>query len=362
MDSLTGRRLRIVSRVVDGQEGLKYAIVEGECLLRVTPGERYAIKATVFEDDRKIKTLTIQRYSSRTGPELHFSLVGDEIRQFVEFVAGIKSFSLADQSKRHITDDELREIILNRTSAAKLFQGNEDIFIEIVRNQDLKQDLVALGYRKKQLARFERLLHDQTFFDSEKSRLDMTPEGVWQSFFESNTWIFGYGLTYQFLSTLDDSKLEQIVRGSDISGPGKEIDAFMKTRGRLSSICFVEIKRHDTQLIADTPYRVGAWPPSKELAGGVAQVQTIVQEALERLGRLFKPASDDGNPTGEELLNVEPRSFLVVGNLSEFETTFGINEQKFRAFELFRRNIRRPEILTFDELFERARFIVEHAE
>jgi hypothetical protein len=32
---------------------------------------------------------------------------------------------------------------------------------------------------------------------------------------------------------------------------------------------------------------------------------------------------------------------------------------KRNTFELFRRNITSPEILTFDELYERAKFIVE---
>jgi hypothetical protein len=50
---------------------------------------------------------------------------------------------------------------------------------------------------------------------------------------------------------------------------------------------------------------------------------------------------------------------LVVGRLSEFESDAGgTNEAKFRSFELCRRHITRPEILTFDELFERAKFIV----
>jgi hypothetical protein len=37
-----------------------------------------------------------------------------------------------------------------------------------------------------------------------------------------------------------------------------------------------------------------------------------------------------------------------------------VNESKFQLFELFRRNAHHPEILAFDELLERARFIVDH--
>jgi hypothetical protein len=53
-----------------------------------------------------------------------------------------------------------------------------------------------------------------------------------------------------------------------------------------------------------------------------------------------------------------PKSFLVVGSLQEFAGDHGVNQDQYRSFELFRRNVNSPEIITFDELFERARFIV----
>jgi hypothetical protein len=142
--------------------------------------------------------------------------------------------------------------------------------------------------------------------------------------------------------------------------PGKRADAFLKTRGYLNSICFAEIKRHDTPLLEARPHRPGSWAPSRELAGGVSQIQATVQSAREVYARTLEPADADGNPTGETLFNIEPRSFLVIGSLSQFLVGSGINEQQFRSFELYRRNTLRPEIITFDELLERARYIVEH--
>ncbi|WP_352612205.1 MULTISPECIES: Shedu anti-phage system protein SduA domain-containing protein [unclassified Mesorhizobium] len=59
-------------------------------------------------------------------------------------------------------------------------------------------------------------------------------------------------------------------------------------------------------------------------------------------------------------MNIEPRSCLVIGSLAEFQFDRGTNLPKFRSFELHRRHTNRPEIVTFDELLERARFIVEH--
>ena len=82
--------------------------------------------------------------------------------------------------------------------------------------------------------------------------------------------------------------------------------------------------------------------------------------AIESLGHKLMPRDEMGDPTGEILFNIEPRSCLVVGSLDQFQTERGINVPKFRSFELYRRHTWRPEIITFDELLQRARFIVEH--
>jgi hypothetical protein len=58
---------------------------------------------------------------------------------------------------------------------------------------------------------------------------------------------------------------------------------------------------------------------------------------------------------------MRPRSVVVAGSLSQFQTGHGVNEPRFTSFELFRRQLIAPEIVTFDELYERARFIVEQA-
>jgi hypothetical protein len=71
---------------------------------------------------------------------------------------------------------------------------------------------------------------------------------------------------------------------------------------------------------------------------------------------------EDGFPTGEEAFNYLPRSFLVIGSLGQFVGERGISEEQYRSFELLRRNITNPEIITFDELYERARFIVAQSE
>ena len=360
---LSGEMLRIASHIIQGQPGLRFARVKDEVVLRQTPGGRSEIKATLLEDDRSIRTLTIQRYSSKSGPHdrQHFSFVGEEIDALISFIAGVRTVPLDGAAKVHLPDEVLRDIILDQSQARRIFAKNHELFLELAQQEDITRDLVAVGYRRKQLKYFESLLQDSDFFAGERQRLQCKPEDVWQKFFEANTWIFGYGLSYQFLSKLDEGKLEQIVRGRDLVAAGKRSDALMKTLGIVNSLCFIEIKRHDTALLGSHFYRADAWPPSAELVGGVSQLQTTVHAAIESIGQKLLPRDELGDPTGEILFNIEPRSCLVVGSLAEFKTPNGINIPKFRSFELYRRHTWRPEIVTFDELLQRARFIVDHA-
>lgn len=164
------------------------------------------------------------------------------------------------------------------------------------------------------------------------------------------------------MSGLTDKKLEQVVHGHTVSAHGKRVDALLRTRGVISSLCFVEIKTHTTELLQKQPYRSGCWAASDELTGGIAQVQGSVALATDSIRT--KLAIDDqfGNPTGEEAFNYLPKSFLVIGSLSEFVGDHGVNQERYRSFELFRRNTANPEVVTFDELYERARFIVQQHE
>lgn len=359
-----GEALRLASAVIDGREGLASAKQRGEVVLRETPAGRYQIKATFYEDDRATRTLTIQKFT-KTGPSehYHFSLVGGEISALLAFAREIQNLPIErpdGQIVRGFDREGPGEApALGDERARALFRANPDLFLKLAEQEYLARDLVALGYRRQQLERFDRLLHDGAFFEAEVARGN-GPEAVWQTFFESNRWIFGYGLSYISFGGLDDRKLEQIVSGYDISGAGKRADALMKTQAEINSLCFVEIKRHDAALLEVKPYRSDTWVPSYELVGGVAQSQVTVQAAIEKIGRKVNPTDKVGDPTGETLYTLNPRAFLVIGSLAQFQTEAGINESKLKSFELYRRNVHSPEIITFDELFYRARFIVEH--
>jgi hypothetical protein len=221
-------------------------------------------------------------------------------------------------------------------------------------------EIVEISYRKEQLYEFFKLLHDDSFFATKSSETS-GDEAVWQNFFEKNPWIFGFSLNYIFNSPLDGKKLEQTVVGYSITGSGKRTDALLKTNGIIQSLCFGEIKTHKKEIlkISKTPYRPESWAISEELAGGIAQVQRTVQKSLYNIQNALQIMDDDGFMTKEKLYLYKPKAFLLIGCLNEFRNSEGnIHEEKFSSFEIFRRSLNDIEIITFDELYERANAII----
>jgi len=61
------RPLRIISKIVDCQEGHQFIKDGKEISLRITSGGKQEIKAKFYEDTRDVTTLTIQKYTTKTG-------------------------------------------------------------------------------------------------------------------------------------------------------------------------------------------------------------------------------------------------------------------------------------------------------
>lgn len=355
---------RIISKVIDGQESHAFVKDGKQVSLRITDGERQEITAKFYEDSRGIYTLQIQKYSMATGSpyKTYFTFRGDEILKLHNFIRNISLIPIQTKDSVKLDDKFVEEIVLTKEQAIKLINDNYELITEIINSTVTPQDISNLNQRKIQLEKFEKLLNNSDYFESVRVSLGAKKgkEAVWQNFFEVNTWIFGYGLNYIFNAPLQDAKLEQVVSGYNFNSSGKRIDALMKTRGLINSFCFGEIKVHDTPLLKQVkdPYRGECWAVSDELAGAIAQTQKTVQKAIKDLATKIELKEANGNLTGEQVFLYQPKSFIVLGSLSEFKNEHGINEDKFSSFELYRQNLFNPEIITFDELYERAKYIV----
>lgn len=176
-------------------------------------------------------------------------------------------------------------------------------------------------------------------------------ERRWQKFFEDNPWVFGHGLDYRFLVT---AKAQPNYGGTAVTGRGGEKgDFLMATEGDVRFAVLVEIKRPDTDLLGNAQYRNGAWQIGEELAGGVAQLQANCNR-WEKEGSRTDANREWQNEEG--IATVQPKGILLIGNTERLDST-----AKTETFERFRRNLWNPQVLTYDELLDRTRFLVRQA-
>jgi hypothetical protein len=360
------RPFRIVSKIINSQEGHKFIKDGKQVSLRVTQNQKQEIIAKFYEDTRGIFTLQLQKYTHETGSphEVSFSFNSKEIHTLYNFINNVCLLPIESENKAQLSDKFVEELSITKEQLLNIISQQPDLIEEIVNNQVTTEEITNLSYRKKQLETFKKLLSDESFFDDFKIELGLNKrsEDVWQHFFEKNTWIFGYGLSYIFNAPLDNKKLEQVTKGNSFSSSGKRVDALLKSKGIINSLCFAEIKTHKASLLKEvkSAYRAECWSPSEEFSAAISQIQKTVQLSLESIRTKTQMKDSSGNLTGENLYLYQPKSFLVIGMLSEFSGDFGDNEEKLSSFELFRKNLTNPEVITFDELYERARYIVEN--
>jgi hypothetical protein len=339
------------------------AVGEGIELSRTSTTRRFLLWERI---ESKLKvTLVHQRKSSRNvwenepstpmtllkaGEAKKFILSFEETEQLRHHLQNL--FEIVEQARvnpgfSHLVVAPENEVVVTSRNRAKIIKAllakgySDDLWKALVQaDPDLATELSYArihGERLRGLEEFERNL-----------ALNQS-EGWWQSFFSRNDWIFGYGLNYKFLTSVQE---QPSYGGAKLSGKGMQQGDFLRrTEAFIRFTVLVEIKKPDTNLFGSTQYRNGAWELHQELIGGVTQVQSNCSK-WEKEG-----AQSDNNREAllkEQTFTVQPKGILVIGHTKQLSEI-----SKRNSFELFRRNTVNPEIITFDELFERARFIVE---
>lgn len=283
-----------------------------------------------------------------------------QLELFLNFIHDIdlstvaeRRLKLADNSL-DILDEETKKKI------STLLQGNEgaEVIQELLDNDIItSQDIVNTGYRKNQLKIFERLLNEKDYLQQYKLNekdlsINTKDEIAWQHFFNKNPWIFGYGLDYRYQSILQK---EFSASNTDAAGKGQVNADFLIGDNYFTT--FVELKTPDTDLFVNTgsgQNRSGSWCLSTKLIYAVSQI--LEQKAVGQI----KLETEPYNSLGEKITQkgYDSKCILVVGNLNkeveESQDSSQIKEIKRKTFELFRRDSRNIEIITYDELYLRA--------
>lgn len=361
---------RYVMRVFDDNEEFNQeseSLDWTEALVSESPGGRVQVKIQVAREAGRVRLIEIQKLTfkkSGTNLETIASFKREDAARLVELLSNLEQIPVEGAEKFRLPDEVLDEIFQSPGAIEGAYRQDPRKVRALVEQDVSAEDIAAIAHRREIVDRFETLLTSPDQFSAEQARLgdNAGPEQVWQRLFEEESWLLGVGLSEQLLTSWHPDKLEQVVAGSYVAQRGKRVDALMKTNGVVQSLVFAEIKHHNTALLEEVkhPYRPACWAPSKETSGGVTQIQQTVYHATRSIGEHLNKVNDIGDPTGQVSYLVRPRCYLIVGSLSQLEVGPGsINEDKFRSFELYRRNLYEPIVITFDELLARARCLTD---
>lgn len=281
--------------------------------------------------------------------------------KLIELVRSLDYFPVEGQTTSRIDDTTLKQILKDKNALQRIYEQDPMTIQALVEANATSAEIKELKRRREVVDTMQIWLDDADAF-AEAAAQAGGQEVAWQTLLEENPWVLGTGLGGKLYTAWDEGKLEQTVRGANLDANGKRADAFLVSNGLLRSVALAEIKHPNTPLLQKNQYREGVWGVSSALSGAVAQVQETVRAALDSLSEWLDERDSEGGTTGRGAYLIEPRSFLIIGSSQSLCSSEGNRvDAKFRSFESFRANLKAPEVLTFDELVERARWNVELA-
>jgi hypothetical protein len=351
-------RVRQVRMVIEGNDQVHLGEIEGAMCLRLNGSIRKTqVSALITQDDKKIKRVTLQTFKSRAGDWIQavekdeFTFRADEFTRLLSFLTQIEFIDLSNEENFQIEDistkagpkaiiDASDRGIVDRIKT--MTEGQRSGLLRALQQSLSAEEINILLGRRQGLEEYETHI-----------RLGDWSEAQWQDFFEREPWVFGYGLDYRVMRQFDR---EMTVGGGGSDNQNKPVIDFLMSFTDYTVL--VEIKTPATPIFtASRRGRAGTWEFSREFMSAVSQ---IIEQKAEWLS--FAQTGEHYNKSGTEALTARTRnakSILVIGSRDEFSRSANSRTTNVMrdTFELFRRENRSIDILTFDELLERARFI-----
>ena len=308
-------------------------------VILIKKGDKFTPRLAFSVRD-KTKTITQEEYEKPTNIKANISL-SDCYENFWKLISFLQSLREVE-----IPQDNFSLISQGESEIVTALQGRDaESIVNIIRQLSTTEGI------KLSQEDVNQLLRRRDKLEKFKSGLDkeIADESKWQNFFEKNKWIFGYGLNYQILR---QEQIQPHYGGDRVDGQGGQRgDYLTSTLGDMSFTVLVEIKTPITHLLQGIKgIRNGAWSLSKDLTDAISQIEANIA-TWEKDGSIQNDNRDRFET--ENIFTVKPKGVVVIGMLSELDS-----RSKRETFQRFRKSIHGIDILTFDELYERAKFIV----
>lgn len=226
-----------------------------------------------------------------------------------------KLITAAAQGKPPLTEgDQVTVINILRSHSKQIAEGKPEALAKL-------QNELELVTLEVLIQRYEELLGKTTV------------ESDWQRFFNENKFILTMAFGYPIVQIIEQAS----VGGGQLVGGGGKFSDFVSKNSQTNNAALFEIKTPKTPLLNKHPFRGKVFSATSEFSGAIIQILDQKYQFGMSLPQL------KFNDRGLDLEAYTIHCCLIIGT-----TPNGLEEQK--SFELFRRNSRSVEIITFDEL------------
>lgn len=299
--------------------------------------------------------------SLRADEWVKFELSADEVHKLIQHIAGLYRlhrkhgvpsgkvhFLKVDSADRYAfessSNDEFGQLLeLSRRIGVDVLSpflrwvidaGNARDMLHQLTNFDL-QDLQRLNA----LVGLSALKNVVDVWHANETNDD---EDFWQDTLQKHAFV----LSQIFVTPTIIIQAKAYVGGKNVANTHGKIADFLAGNTITKNATIIEIKTPATRLIG-SKYR-GTYSPSPELTGPVIQV----------LDQRYALQTDflSTRRTFEDGIDVFAPQCVILAGHAQREL---VSDEKMKAFELFRRNLRDVQVITFDELFQKAQQLIE---
>jgi len=329
--------------------------ISGKFIPRLTFKVIYKKTGDVKEVGKGKDYVRISFATLEDGYEYFWKMIG-----FLHKFKDLVDLGNFDRSYKVVDSDAFILDFKDQEQSKKIAQLSKIVSEGNLSAEDLR--LALQPARKQTVTQFFELLHTRKFDEYRVRYLSeitqIGEEAVWHHFLKQNLWIIGLGVDIRFIRDLIS---QANVGVQDTDGSGSPRSDFL---GITDYTLLVELKTASTDIFTKSKQstaRANTWSFTQEFIDGISQClgqksdwdKTHIQKGL---------VGNDGKTIDQrKTRTVDPKTIFIIGNkireFSENETTPDI-ECKRDTFERFRRNNRNIDIVTFDELYEKAYYIV----
>ena len=172
-------------------------------------------------------------------------------------------------------------------------------------------------------------------------------EKFWQDVLKENTWI----LSQIFSTPTVLIQKEAYVGGKAYDNKGGGMVDFLLANPFTKDSVLIEIKKPQENLLHIQPYRE-LHPPHTNIVGAVSQVLNYKLSLLSKIDGIVASSFKQGKNIDFEVVN--PSCVVIAGRLDSLN-----NQLERNSFEIYRKELATVTLITFDELFDKVKSLID---